>query len=125
MERELPSDGLHSLLLQSISSLKKSSVQTWKKKYTLEIAKKRNAGEDMTVKELVDKKRGRLFLLGCELDQQVRAYPTALRNNVAVVNTAIAIACAGVVKNFNSNLLECNQIDEILGWVSSVTYGDL
>ena len=85
--------------------LKESSVRTWKKKKSPE----RKACEDMTVKQLVNKKRGHPLLLGCTLYQQVRAYLTALRNNGAVVNTAIAIGCAeGVVKNFNSNLLECN-----------------
>ena len=73
------------------------------------MAKKRNAGEEATVKELVNKKRGRPVLLACDLDRQVRAYLSALRSNGAVVNTAIAIACAeGIIKNFDSNLLECN-----------------
>ena len=58
---------------------------------------------------IVNKKRGRPVLLGCDLDRQVRAYLTALRSNGAVVNTAIAIACAeGIIKNVDSNLLECN-----------------
>ena len=45
-------------------------------------------------------------MLGCDLDRQVRAYLSTLRSNGAVVNTAIAIACAeGII---DSNLLECN-----------------
>ena len=48
-------------------------------------------------------------MLGCDLDRQVRAYLSALRSNGAVVNTAIAIGCAeGIIKHFDSNLLECN-----------------
>ena len=40
---------------------------------------------------------------------QVQAYLAALWENGALVNTAIAIACVkGVVKYFDSNLLECN-----------------
>lgn len=40
---------------------------------------------------------------------QVRAYPKALRENGAVVNTAIAIACAeGIIRNKDSNLLAAN-----------------
>ena len=78
--------------------LKENTVRTWKMKYLQEVAARRRANEDMTV-------------LGEDLpmDKQVRAYLTALRENGAVVNTAITIACAkGVVKNFDGNLLECN-----------------
>lgn len=61
------------------------------------------------VKELVNKKIGRPLMLGEDLDKQVQAYLKALRENGAVINTAITIACArGVVKNADSNLLECN-----------------
>ncbi len=77
----------------------------WKK----EIASKKRAGEDVTVKKLTDKKKGRPLLLGCELNKQVQVYLTSLRENGAVINTAIAMACAeGVVKSYDSNLLECN-----------------
>ena len=61
------------------------------------------------MKELANKNIGRPLTLGEDLDKQVRAYLSALRENGAVVNTAITIACAkGVVKCFDSNLLECN-----------------
>ena len=90
-------------------SLRESSVRTWKMKYLQEVAAKRRAGEEITVKELANKKTGRPLLLGVDLDKQIRAYLEALRDNGAVVNTAITIACArGVVKSFDSNLLECN-----------------
>jgi hypothetical protein len=90
-------------------SLKESTVRTWKMKYLQEIAARRRSGGDMNVKELVNKKLGRPLMLGEDLDKQVRAYLTALRENGVVVNTAITIACAkGVVKCFNSNLLDCN-----------------
>ena len=65
------------------------------------MAAKRRANEDTTVKELANKKTGRL---GEDLDKQVRAYLTALTENGTVVNTAITIVCAkGVVKNVDSN----------------------
>ena len=51
----------------------------------------------MVVQELVDKKRGCPLLLGSELDKQVQAYLTTLCTNGAVVNTAIAMACARVL----------------------------
>ena len=90
--------------------LKESSVRTWKNACTSEIKKRRRQGhEDISVKKLPERKRGRSFLLGEELEMQVRAYLHALRANGAVVNTAIAIACAeGIVRNKDSNLLACN-----------------
>ena len=91
-------------------SLKESSVRTWKTKYLQEIAAKRRAGVDVTVNELANEKTGRPLLLGENLDKQVRAYLEALRENGAVVNTAITIACAkGVVKHFDSNLWSATE----------------
>ena len=90
-------------------SLKESSVRTWRIKYLQEIAAKRRAVEEVTMKELANKKTGRPLLLKENLDKQVWAYLEALQDNETVVNTAITIACAmGVVKSFDSNLLECN-----------------
>ena len=90
--------------------IKESSVRTWKNVYTSEIGKSRREGSEVfTVQKLPEKKRGRPFLLGEELEMQVRAYLTALRLNGAVVNTAIAIGCAeGIVKNKDSRLLASN-----------------
>ena len=89
--------------------LKESSVRTWKNKYTAELGRRKRTGGDMDVTELPQKKRGRPLLLGVELDRCVQAYITALRENGAVINTAIAIACAeGIVKSHDSNLLESN-----------------
>ena len=88
--------------------LKESSVQTWKK-YEVELARNKKAGKEMVVQELVDMKRGRPLLLGSELDKQVQAYLTTLCTYGAVVNTAIAMACAeGIAKSHGSNQLECN-----------------
>lgn len=59
------------------------------------------------------------MLLGKELDKQVQAYLAAFRERGAVVNTAIAIACAeGIVKNTDRNLLRCNggHIDLTKHW---------
>ena len=65
--------------------LKESTVRTWKKKFLQETARKKRAGEDMTVKEIADKKRGRPLLLGCKFDKQVQAYLIPLRENGAVI----------------------------------------
>ena len=90
-------------------SLKESTVRTWKTKYLQQVAARRRANEDTSVKELVNKKTGRPLMLGEDLDKQVKAYLKALREYGAVVNTAITIACArGVMKNVDSNLLKCH-----------------
>ena len=90
--------------------ISESSVRTWRNAYTTELKKKRREGsENLTVESLPEKKRGRPLLLGEELEMQVRAYLTALCENGAVVNTAIAIGCAeGIVKSKDSNLLASN-----------------
>ena len=90
--------------------VKVSSVRTWRNAYTSEIRKRwREGSEDVIMKRLPEKKRGRPFLLGEELEMQVRAYLTALGANGAVVNTAIAIGCAErIVKSNDSNLLASN-----------------
>ena len=61
--------------------LKESSVRTWKNAYTREMHSKKS--DIITLKCLPEKKRGRPYLLGEELDQQVRAYVTSLRANGA------------------------------------------
>ena len=90
-------------------ALKESSVRTWKNKYTAEIIRKRKAGEETVVTELPQKKMGCPLLLGRELDCHMQSYIMALRDNDAVINTAITIACAqGVVNNHDSKLLADN-----------------
>ena len=87
-------------------ALKESSVRTWKKKYT---GRKRREGEDVEVIELPQKRRGRPLTLGLELDRRVQAYITALRENGAVISTAVTIACTeGVIKSHDRNLLKDN-----------------
>ena len=74
--------------------LKESSVRTCRNVYIRELQKKRRDGGDVTVTKLTEKKRGRPYLLGDELDKQVRDYLTSLRSHGAVVNTAIAVSIA-------------------------------
>lgn len=70
----------------------------------------RQDGKDnQKVKALPSKRRGRPFLLGEEVEMQIRAYLKDLHVNGAVVNTAIAIGCAeGFIRNKDSNLLTAN-----------------
>ena len=104
--------------------LKESSVRMWRNAYIAEIRKKRaEHSEDMSVKRLPEKRRGRPSFLGEELDRQVRAYLTCFRENGAVVNTAIAIGCAeGIVRSKDSNLLSCNggHISLTKDWAKSL-----
>ena len=47
--------------------------------------------------------------MGDKLDWQVQAYLLDFSEGATVVNTAIAIGCAqGLIKHYDSNLLECN-----------------
>jgi hypothetical protein len=104
-------------------TLKESTIRTWKNQYVIELKRKRSAGEEMVIEQLPSKKRRRPLHLGVELDHRVQAYLTALRNNGAVVNTAITIACAkGVVKSFDCNLLKENggYIDLTKHWAKNV-----
>ena len=48
------------------------------------------------------------LLLGEEIDKQVQAYLTSFKENGAVVNTAITMACEGIVRNADSNMLAVN-----------------
>ena len=77
----------------------------------------------MEVDELPMKKRGHPFLLGEDLDRQVRTYLTDLRSNISPVNTAIALGIAeGIVKNKDSNLLATNGCHIVLTkhWVKGL-----
>ena len=95
-------------------SLKESSVRTWRDKYTQELKRgkqgvaKSEYGK-IVIPELPDKKTGRPYLLGEELDERVQRYLIALRERGAVINTSIVLACAeGLLKNQDSNLLASN-----------------
>ena len=111
--KKAATDGIASAMryfsARGYASLKESSVCTWKQQYLKEISYLKRQGKDTCVKAIESKKRGRPLMLGEEVDKQVRTYLKAFRENGAVVNTAIAMACAeGVIKAHDSNLLECN-----------------
>ena len=94
--------------IKDFPNLKENTVRDWRKAYRLELKKRvRNGSEGIT--ELPLKKRGRPLLLGEQLDKQLQAYLTSFRESGAVVNTAIAMACAeGIVRSADSNLLAVN-----------------
>ena len=63
----------------------------------------------MEIKDLISKKTGRPFLLGAELDEQVKQCLNHLRTSGGIVNTTITQGVAvGIVKNAESNLLVIN-----------------
>jgi len=97
--------------IKDFPNLKENTVREWRNAYRLEFKKKvRNRTKgSINITELPQKKRGRPLLLGEELDKQVQAYLTSFRESGAVVNTAIAMACAeGIVRSVDSNLLAVN-----------------
>ena len=54
--------------------VKESSVHNWRNTYTSELKKRQREGhEDISIKKLSEMKRSRCFLLGEELEMQVRA----------------------------------------------------
>ena len=75
--------------------LKESSVRTWKNVYTKEKQRLRKEGNDSTtIEELPSIKRGRPYLLGDDMEMQVRA---------------IAIGCAeGIIQSKDRSLLTVN-----------------
>ena len=82
--------------------------------------RKRKVGDDSSVKELPEKKRGRPLLLGDKLDGQVKSYIGYLREKGAAVNTAIVVGIAqGIVKSHNGNLLTCNG-GHLVPWAKSL-----
>ena len=90
------------------SGLKKSTVRTWRDSYTAELnTRVKRKDNKIEVDELPAKKRGCPFLLGEDLDRQVRTYITS---NGSPVNMAIALGVVeGIVKNEDSNLLATNS----------------
>ena len=85
--------------------LKASSVRMLRNTYKSKLKKRvRYTEDDITISEFPEKKRGRLLLLGEELERQVKTYL------VNMVNTAIIIACAeGILISKDSNLLAKND----------------
>ena len=89
---------------------KENTVRDWRNAYRLELRKGVRDGNegDINITELPQKKRHPL-LLGEALDKQVQTYLTSFRESGAVVNTAIAMACAeDIVRNADSNMVAVN-----------------
>ena len=100
-----------------------STLHGWKIKYLQELAKRRPRDETPEVIKLPGKKRGRPLLLGEEMDTQVEVFLKQLRENGAVVNTAIVMATAeGIVRNHDSSLLASNGGSVVItkNWAKSL-----
>ncbi len=95
--------------IKAFPALKENTLRDWRDAYQLEL-KKRSSTGDVKIYELPAKERGRPLLLCEELDRQLpAAYLSNFRECGAVVNTAIAMACAeGIVKSVEANMLACN-----------------
>ena len=89
--------------------LSPSTLFAWKEHYLKELAKRKH-DEVPEVKELTPKKRGRLLLLGAELDAKVQQYIKEMRKNGVVINTSVVMAAAeGIVMHHDANLLAKNE----------------
>ncbi len=108
--------------------LKENTVRDWVKAYEKELQRKRamiDVGKELVVKTLPCKKRGRPFLLGQSIDMEVQTILRAMRDNGAVVNTAIAIATAtGVVRKRDKSLLMENggSLELRKNWAKSILH---
>ena len=87
--------------------LKESTVHTWENKYEQEIKLRHKLGKPTDLKKLESARRGHPLLLGAVLDKEVQEYMKNLRE--------------GIVKNHDSNLLQCNGGHVIItkSWVKS------
>ena len=102
------------------TSIKESSVSTWKKKYLAEVKRRKSA-----VKSLPVKKRGRPLLLGTKLDDDVKSYVKAVREAGGVITTSITIAAAtAIVRQADRNLLFENggPITLTTNWAKSLLF---
>ena len=93
-----------------------SSISTWKAKYVSELkhlvkSSSGNGSRDIAVLSLPRLERGKLLLLGENLDHQVKCYLyiSAVREKQRIINTAITVACdEAIVKKVDKNLLSEN-----------------
>ena len=89
--------------------LKETTVRRLKKEYLTELKKRKRDEVSEPVVELPSKKRGRPTLLSTQMEEEIRAYISVLRENGSVVNTAITIASArGVVLSHDASSLATN-----------------
>lgn len=107
--------------------VRESSVRTWKLKYRAEVSRMQRNGEtnDLEVKSLPVKKRGRPLLLGEKLDDEVKCYIRAVRERGGVITTSITMAAAtAIVKRADRNLLAENggPISITTNWAKSLLY---
>lgn len=73
------------------------------------------SGSQADLKVLPLKKTGRLFMLGNELDRQVREYVRDLQAMGVTINTAVVLASAeGIIMHKTANLLQSVSLTE--GW---------
>ena len=88
-------------------TVSRTTAHEYKVAYEKELSRKRKAGDDdISVKALPARKRGRKLLLGDELDKKVQKYLRALRDNGGSVSVDIVIAAAkGIVMKTNKHIL--------------------
>ena len=97
--------------------LKESTVRGWKVRYEQELIQRVRIGKgEEAITTLVNEKRGHPFLLGGELGRRLQEYIKELREAGGVINSAIVEGAAlGIIKEYNSNLLQCNGGHIVIG----------
>ena len=88
---------------------KESTVRGWVTTYQKRLESLRKEGKPLMVSVLSEKSRGRLLLIGSELEEQVKSFVGQLRSSRAVVNSVIVRAAArGIILARHANLFEEN-----------------
>ena len=96
------------------AEIKESTLSTWKSKYLSEIKQRYKEGVygksgEIVVPSLPSKKRGRLLLLGEELDEQVQSYIRAMRDGKGAVTTTVVLAAGeAIMQHHNKKLAHDN-----------------
>ena len=89
--------------------LKETSVRRFKNLYQCGLKDKKWDDSSNDVRELPNKKMGRLLLIGEEADRQLQEYVRYLRDCGSPVNTSVVIATAeGILTSIDANVLASN-----------------
>ena len=87
-------------------SINESTVRSFKNAYLEVRARKRKAGDEMNVSELLAKKQGRPLIVGEKINTAIQECVLAIREGNGTVNTAIVIAGArGILKTMDPTKL--------------------
>ena len=93
-----------------------SSIHSFKWAYLKSMKENRGDSSDEDIAELPHKKRGRPFLLGKDIDEQVQLYLHKIQENGGVITASVAVSAAkGIMKS-----CDVTQLAEFGGHIETV-----